>query len=67
MEIADAQKLITTRTLLVMSSLLAIGSFAGIIAVGSAVQSGAIADDWVGILGLVMSGTTICAGHPPQA
>lgn len=61
MALAGAQKHITTRRLLVMISLVAIGSFAGIIAVGNAVQSGAIGEDWMGILGLVMSGATICA------
>ena len=61
MALAEVQKHITTRKLLVMSSLVAIGSFAGIIAIGNAVQNGAIADDWMGILGLGMSGATICA------
>lgn len=51
----------TTRAMLVGSSLVAIGAFSGMIAIGNAVQTGAVADDWLGVLGLGMTAATICA------
>ena len=52
---------LATRSLLVGSSLVTIGAFAGMIAISGAVRSGAVADDWLGALGLGMTAATICA------
>ena len=61
MAIARVQKFLSTRHLLVASSLVAIGSFVGVIAISSTVRSGAVAEDWMGLLSLGLSGATICA------
>lgn len=51
----------TTRTLLVVSGLAAIASFAGLIAIGESVRSGTMAGDWMGVLSLGLSTATITA------
>ncbi len=61
MALAEVRNVLSTRNLLVASSLVALGSFAGVIAIPSAVRSGAIAEDWMGLLGIGLGGATICA------
>jgi hypothetical protein len=57
---ARIQEVLSTRSLLVASSLVALGSFAGVIAISGAVRSGAIAEDWMGLLSLGLGGATVC-------
>lgn len=61
MALAGVQKYLTTRSLLVVSSLVALGSSAGVIAISEPVRSGAMADDWAGLLSLGLSAATITA------
>lgn len=61
MAVAEVRNSHMTRSLLVVSSLVAMGTFVGIIAVGNQAQKGSAAQDWMGLLGLVMTAATICA------
>lgn len=61
MTIADTLKQVTTRKMLVASSLAVIGSMVGAIVLSSDARSGSAAVEWAGVLSIFMAGATICA------